>query len=411
MGFSFLLVRPIPVGERIIDLGPNWMEEGNTSTRQWGSLRIIPAACGNEMMLQLPARDPLLACVLSSYSRYFSTEGHVQEVGPCGIEVANLEHPSIIHLRALHNKPKEDATPKKTASTADSWYLGYDGVDIEYEEHSLRAQICLRQLFRECVHFERDGISKRTISKEAIKISQDESRLPQLRTSAVEWHNCDMEKLHEEFHGEDHPHRHVFQSLDATIPDNTDAESFIDQMSISQASRVQKSIDIPAEESQQLSDAFPLRSSSKMPRQRKDLAIWIGPPALDGVWKEPSAASVVDVLFEAVHSNMQRWDKKLQNPECRIARNCSAFWTNGTWKEHATDRQAAKFRCAPSFIIPGTQKGASTFLFHALSRHPQVVPPLRGAHGYKEAGAYVLQNCRRKDYQVMYSSYSSSACT
>ena len=107
MGFSFLLVRPIPVGERIIDLGPNWMEEGNTSTRQSGSLRIIPAACGNEMMLQLPARDPLLACVLSSYSRYFSTEGHVQEVGPCGIEVANLEHPSIIHLRALHNKPKE----------------------------------------------------------------------------------------------------------------------------------------------------------------------------------------------------------------------------------------------------------------------------------------------------------------
>jgi len=29
-----------------------------------------------------------------------------------------------------------------------------------------------------------------------------------------------------------------------------------------------------------------------------------------------------------------------------------------------------------------------------------VVPPLRGAHGYKEAGAYVLQNCRRKANQI-----------
>ena len=29
-----------------------------------------------------------------------------------------------------------------------------------------------------------------------------------------------------------------------------------------------------------------------------------------------------------------------------------------------------------------------------------MVPPLRGAHGYKEAGAYVLQNCRRKANQI-----------
>ncbi len=31
---------------------------------------------------------------------------------------------------------------------------------------------------------------------------------------------------------------------------------------------------------------------------------------------------------------------------------------------------------------------------------PQVVPPLRGAHGYKEAGAYVMQGCKRKPFQI-----------
>ena len=33
----------------------------------------------------------------------------------------------------------------------------------------------------------------------------------------------------------------------------------------------------------------------------------------------------------------------------------------------------AAFQCAPSVFIPGTQKGASTFIFHAISWHPQVV--------------------------------------
>ena len=72
------------------------------------------------------------------------------------------------------------------------------------------------------------------------------------------------------------------------------------------------------------------------------------------------------------------------------------FYTDGKWKEHDTDRQAAKFRCAPTFVVPGTQKGASTFLFHALSRHPQVVPPLRGAHGYKV--------CTNTDTCILYTS-------
>jgi len=42
--------------------------------------------------------------------------------------------------------------------------------------------------------------------------------------------------------------------------------------------------------------------------------------------------------------------------------------------------------CAPSFFIPGTQKGASSFLFDALNRHPQVLQVERegGREGGKE---------------------------
>ena len=43
--------------------------------------------------------------------------------------------------------------------------------------------------------------------------------------------------------------------------------------------------------------------------------------------------------------------------------------------------------CAPSFFIPGTQKGASSFLFHAIALHPQVLLPLKGSQ-YKEPGVY-----------------------
>ena len=47
--------------------------------------------------------------------------------------------------------------------------------------------------------------------------------------------------------------------------------------------------------------------------------------------------------------------------------------------------------CAPSFFIPGTQKGASSFLFHILALHPQILLPLEGSQ-YKETGVYIKKN-------------------
>ena len=93
-----------------------------------------------------------------------------------------------------------------------------------------------------------------------------------------------------------------------------------------------------------------------------------------GAWTEPALGTIVDALFREIHGGLDHWSKPFQMNEgsCRRPTNCTHFNQGGQWKEHPSDVAAAGWRCAPSFIIPGTQKGASTFLFHALSRHPQV---------------------------------------
>lgn len=49
---------------------------------------------------------------------------------------------------------------------------------------------------------------------------------------------------------------------------------------------------------------------------------------------------------------------------------CASSPKGSTASEEA--KAQASFQCAPSVFVPGTQKGASTFLFHAISWHPQV---------------------------------------
>ncbi len=43
--------------------------------------------------------------------------------------------------------------------------------------------------------------------------------------------------------------------------------------------------------------------------------------------------------------------------------------------------------CAPSVVVAGFMKSASSFLFHALTKHPNVLPALRGAQ-HKETRCY-----------------------
>ena len=80
LGFSFLLHKPLPSTSssseeksRIVDLGPKWWVKpppaaaanGGVGDNGAGDSSFHPPACGNEFLLQLPARDPLLRCVLS----------------------------------------------------------------------------------------------------------------------------------------------------------------------------------------------------------------------------------------------------------------------------------------------------------------------------------------------------------
>lgn len=51
--------------------------------------------------------------------------------------------------------------------------------------------------------------------------------------------------------------------------------------------------------------------------------------------------------------------------------SCVERSSNGRTTALAAKAQAG-FQCAPSVFVPGTQKGASTFLFHAIAYHPQV---------------------------------------
>jgi len=49
--------------------------------------------------------------------------------------------------------------------------------------------------------------------------------------------------------------------------------------------------------------------------------------------------------------------------------------------------QAASVKCAPTVILPGAQKGASTFAWGLIESHPLLLPAVRGK-GFKETGVY-----------------------
>ncbi|CAB1100726.1 unnamed protein product [Ectocarpus sp. CCAP 1310/34] len=118
--------------------------------------------------------------------------------------------------------------------------------------------------------------------------------------------------------------------------------------------------------------------------------LWMGPSASDGLWREPGEGSLWAEVFSRLR--LTRWKPQHVSESCRIP---CGHWNTASLPDSKSGapppilaREQAGFQCAPSVFVPGTQKGASTFLFHAISWHPQVVQPLRGAHGFKETGRY-----------------------
>ncbi|CAN0035859.1 unnamed protein product [Scytosiphon promiscuus] len=114
--------------------------------------------------------------------------------------------------------------------------------------------------------------------------------------------------------------------------------------------------------------------------------LWIGSPGSNGLWREPEEGSLWAEAFSRLR--LTKWEPQQVSAACRIP---CGHWDTLSPKGSTASEEAkaqAGFQCAPSVFVPGTQKGASTFLFHAISWHPQVVQPLRGAHGFKETGRY-----------------------
>ncbi|CAN0336394.1 unnamed protein product, partial [Ectocarpus sp. 8 AP-2014] len=119
--------------------------------------------------------------------------------------------------------------------------------------------------------------------------------------------------------------------------------------------------------------------------------LWMGPSASDGLWREPGEGSLWAEAFSRLR--LTRWKPQHVSESCRIP---CGHWNTASLPDGESGapppilaREQAGFQCAPSVFVPGTQKGASTFLFHAISWHPQMVQPLRGAHGFKETGRYM----------------------
>ncbi|KAG5175068.1 hypothetical protein JKP88DRAFT_265996 [Tribonema minus] len=154
------------------------------------------------------------------------------------------------------------------------------------------------------------------------------------------------------------------------------------------------------------------------------VAFWLGRGTYDGLWREPKRGSLAAEAFSRLQltrwapeqvsrslkvnrdhgalgmiccarqqnmaeafSRLQltRWAPEQIDPTCRLS--CPRY--HATANESAGSLAQAQFVCAPTVFVPGAQKGASTFLFHAITWHPQVVQPLRGAHGFKETGRYL----------------------
>lgn len=129
--------------------------------------------------------------------------------------------------------------------------------------------------------------------------------------------------------------------------------------------------------------------------QIRSHALWMGPYVSMGVIPTPTS--------------MFRWDNPFSipstHPDSLYARATADVIALHSWAPaqscpklglEAGVQKAAEGRCtyseyiegtricAPSFFIPGVQKGASTFLFAKLSRHPQVLQV--GGGGRRERG-------------------------
>lgn len=141
---------------------------------------------------------------------------------------------------------------------------------------------------------------------------------------------------------------------------------------------------------------------------------WMGSLALTGSWKNYPyrngtlmAAAVQQIALRSPYTK----EVTTTADQCKIASPCHHYAKNLSILASpapATGSLRTRFRpdpkysfhtgieevsCTPSVVIAGFMKSASSFLYHALARHPSVLPALRGAQ-YKETHCYSQSSSR-----------------
>ena len=135
-------------------------------------------------------------------------------------------------------------------------------------------------------------------------------------------------------------------------------------------------------------DAFP-------PGAAAGAALWTGPGWHGMSWAPVRAGSALQRLHgrrKLLPGPPALAAARRGNGSCAArlspCQHFSSSFPGGAAPAHAAAQARAK--CAPAIVVPGVEKGATTFLFTMLYQHPQLVPPLRGA-GFKESAAYTAR--------------------
>jgi hypothetical protein len=119
---------------------------------------------------------------------------------------------------------------------------------------------------------------------------------------------------------------------------------------------------------------------------------WLGNLAWNGRWH--ASPYVNGTMIAAAVDKIQLKRTALEKlPECRINITCHHYSKNLTILDrmHSNRRSynsgVEEATCAPTVIIPGFMKSATTYLFTALTAHPQILPPVKGSQ-MKETMCY-----------------------
>lgn len=134
------------------------------------------------------------------------------------------------------------------------------------------------------------------------------------------------------------------------------------------------------------------KGASSIPPAGPVAIVAMGREATEGNWTvSSSTAALIDKYI-----HLDRWHPLQIDPQC--ARKCD-YYADALARARAPFHQtkfslskahaeASNYICAPSVIVPGAIKAASSSLFGAIAKHPQVLHPLRGSN-FKETGVYM----------------------